>query len=143
MRHINDAGLDIIKKSENCFLKAYRCPAGIPTVGWGCTGPDINMGTVWTQEEADKRLREHLDLTEQCVERHVEVPISDNAFSALVALVYNIGCGAFSGSTLLRKLNAGDMAGAQTEFKRWNKSRGAVLNGLTTRRAAEAELFGA
>jgi lysozyme len=143
VRHINEKGLGIIKNYEKCKLKAYRCPAGVWTCGWGSTGPDIDTNTVWTQETADRRLFEHLELTEQCVERHVEVDISDNAFSALVSLVYNIGCTAFGKSTLLRKLNAGDMTGAENEFHRWNKSNGAVLNGLTTRRAAEAQLFSA
>ena len=142
-RHINPAGEGIVKTHESCKLRAYRCPAGIWTAGWGSTGKDITPVTVWTQEYADRRLREDLESAEQCVERCVEVELSDNEFSALVSLVFNIGCGAFRTSTLLRKLNAGDRTGAQNEFHRWTKSKGRELAGLVTRRAAEAKLFGA
>jgi lysozyme len=142
MRHINEKGLGIIKAHEGLKLDAYLCPAGVPTVGFGCT-TNVKLGMRITEQEALRRLQDDLEPAEQCVERSVEVGLSDNEFSALVSLVFNIGCRAFQGSTLLRKLNAGDRDGAALEFHRWNRGGGRVLNGLTTRRAAEAQLFNA
>ena len=77
---------------------------------------------------------------EDAVKRAVRVPVNENQFAALVSFTYNIGAGSLSRSTLLRKLNDGDYAGAADEFPRWNKAGGRVLNGLVRRRAAEREL---
>ena len=141
MRHINERGLGIIKTHEGCRLEAYVCPGGVLSIGYGSTLA-VEKGMRITQVQADNRLRDDLDSAEQCVIRWVSVELNDNEFSALVSLTYNIGCGAFRGSTLLRKLNASDRNGAQLEFHRWDKSKGVALPGLTTRRAAEAQLFG-
>jgi lysozyme len=142
VRHINEKGLGIIKAHEGLKLDAYICPAGVLTIGYGCT-TKVAKGQRITEQEALQRLQDDLEPAEQCVERSVTAELSDNEFSALVSLVFNIGCRAFQGSTLLRKLNAGDRDGAALEFHRWNKGGGRVLNGLTTRRAAEAQLFNA
>ncbi|WP_312069487.1 lysozyme, partial [Acinetobacter sp.] len=71
----------------------------------------------------------------------VKVPLSQNQFDALVSLTYNIGSTAFKNSTLLKKLNAKDYAGAADQFLRWNKGGGKVLKGLVRRREAERALF--
>jgi lysozyme len=141
MRHINEAGLALIKRFESLQLDAYLCPAGVLTIGYGCTSK-VTPGMRITEQEALKRLQDDLEPAEQCVERWVTVPISDNEFSALVCFTFNVGSGAFKGSTLLRKLNADDRAGAAQEFGRWVKGGGVVLNGLVKRRKAEAQLFG-
>jgi GH24 family phage-related lysozyme (muramidase) len=96
---------------------------------------------VITQAEADERLRDDLGDAEAAVERLVTVPLNPNEHAALVSLVFNIGSGAFSHSTLLRLLNGGNRAGAARQFKRWNRGGGKVLNGLVKRRAAETALF--
>lgn len=140
-RMVNDAGVALVREFEGCRLDAYRCPAGIPTIGYGATGPDIRMGMKWTQEEADERLAEDLARFAEGVERLVLVDLTDNQFAALVSFAYNVGLGALAGSTLLRKLNAGDYEGAADQFPRWNKGGGRVLPGLVRRRAAERDLF--
>lgn len=140
-RMVNDAGVALVREFEGCRLDAYRCPAGIPTIGYGATGPDIRMGMKWTQEEADERLAEDLARFAEGVERLVLVDLTDNQFAALVSFAYNVGLGALAGSTLLRELNAGDYEGAADQFPRWSKGGGRVLPGLVRRRAAERDLF--
>lgn len=131
----------IIKDSESLQLRAYLCPAGVWTVGWGHTGPDVYKGLVVTQGEAEVLLERDLRASESAINSLVKVRLSQDQFDALVSLVFNIGAGAFKDSTLLRLLNTGDFEGAAGQFKRWNKSKGKVLNGLTTRRNREEKLF--
>ncbi|EDH9820259.1 TPA_asm: lysozyme, partial [Salmonella enterica subsp. enterica serovar Typhimurium] len=78
---------------------------------------------------------------ENDVSRLVKVKLTQGQFDALVSFAYNLGARTLSSSTLLRKLNSGDYAGAADEFLRWNKAGGKVLNGLTRRREAERALF--
>lgn len=114
---------------------------GVPTVGFGHTGPDVSLGMTITPARADALLAEDLSGFERAVEHAVLVPISQDEFDALVAFSFNIGAGAFRRSTLLRLLNVGDRTGAAAQFARWNRAGGRVLAGLTRRRAAEAALF--
>ncbi len=139
-RAMNEAGLKILKRYEGCRLKAYRCPAGVWTIGWGHTG-GVKQGEVWTQARADAQLI--VDIERYCagVERAVRVKVSDNQFSALASLCYNIGEGALANSTVIRRLNAGDRAGAAAAFAMWRRGGGRVLPGLVERRAQEAALF--
>lgn len=131
----------IIKDSESLQLRAYLCPAGVWTVGWGHTGPDVYKGLVVTQGEAEVLLERDLRASESATNSLVKGLLNQDQFDALVSLVFNIGAGAFKDSTLLKLLNAGDYVGAAGQFKRWNKSKGKVLNGLTTRRNREEKLF--
>lgn len=140
-REVSEAGVRLVQEFEGCRLDAYRCPAGIPTIGYGATGPDIRMGMVWTQEQADERLAEDLARFAAGVERLVQVDLTDNQFAAIVSFAFNVGLGALRDSTLLRKLNAGDYEGAADQLPRWNKGGGRVLAGLTRRRLAERQLF--
>lgn len=143
-RMVNDACVRLVQEFEGCKLEAYPDPGtgGEPfTIGWGSTGPDIGPGTVWTQEEADARFLDDLTKFADGVDRLVRVPLTDNQFAALVSFAYNVGLGALAGSTLLRKLNAGDYQGAADQLPRWNKGGGRVLPGLVRRRARERELF--
>jgi len=78
---------------------------------------------------------------ERDVRKAVKVPLTDYQFDALVSFTYNCGSGALNKSTLLKKLNAGDFAGAAREFKKWNKAGGKELKGLTRRRNSEAVMF--
>lgn len=136
----------LIKPFEGCKLTAYPDPAtgGDPwTIGWGATGPDIRKGTVWTQAQVDDRFMEHLQHFGDGVAKLIgEAPTTARQMAAMVSLAYNIGLGNFGKSTLLKKHKAGDHAGAQAEFAKWNKAAGRVMNGLTRRRAAEATLYG-
>lgn len=137
----NDAGIALIKRFEGCELKAYRCPAGVWTVGFGHTGPDVRAGVVITAARADELLRRDLARFEAGVARLVRVPVTPNQFGALVSFAYNVGLGNLAASSLLRKLNRGDYTGAAGEFGKWTKAAGRALPGLVRRRAAERELF--
>lgn len=142
IRRIGAAGAAIIKAFESCQLQAYRCPAGVWTIGYGSTGPHVKPGMTISRDRAETLLREDLARFEARVAK--EAPgATQNQFDAMVSFAFNVGEDAFRTSTLLRKHRAGDLAGARAEFARWNKSKGVVLRGLTRRRAAEAELYGA
>lgn len=131
----------IVAEFEGCVLTAYNCPAGVLTIGYGHTGPDVYPGQTITQQEAIDLLDKDLNRFRQAVVRIVNVSLTENQFAALVSLAFNIGVGAFQKSTLVRKLNASDYEGAANEFKRWNRGGGQVLRGLVRRRAAEEALF--
>lgn len=142
--NISDEGLSIIKSFEGLRLKAYPDPAtgGDPiTIGYGHTGPEVHLGLTITEDEADEFLLADLEKFEHCVEDCVGQHVSDPEFSACVSLAFNIGCGNFSKSTLVKKIRAGDMMGAGDEFLKWNKAAGKEMPGLTRRRQAERALF--
>ena len=151
----NQAGIDLIKEFEELRLTAYPDPKtnGAPyTNGWGHTGPSIGPGTVWTEQQAEEALREDLASFEAIIRKSVIVALADNQFSALVSIVFNVGPGSSrkdgiivlknqQPSTLLRKLNMADYAGAAAEFPRWCSPGTSVTNGLLRRRNAERALF--
>lgn len=138
---ISDAGIDLIKEYERLVLGAYMpTPDDVPTIGWGHT-KGVQMGDTCTPLQADTWLREDCEDAENCVNKHVIVPITQNEFDALVSLTFNIGCGNFKGSTLLKLLNSADYDGAAAQFRRWNRQAGKVLAGLTRRRTDEEKLF--
>ena len=133
-------GLGLIQEFEGMKLDAYRCPANIWTIGIGHTR-DVKEGDRITESQALDLLREDIKWVENAINKHVQVRINQNQYDALCSFIFNCGEGAFSLSTLLRKLNAGDYEGAANEFPRWNKANGKELPGLTRRRAAEKALF--
>jgi len=138
---IGAKGIELIQSYEKCRLEAYMPNEhDVHTIGWGSTR-GVAMGDVWTQEQADARFLEDIAWVEDCVNRAVTALLEPNEFDALCSLCFNIGCRNFSGSTLVKLLNSGDYDGASAQFKVWNKQRGAVLAGLTNRRAAEESLF--
>lgn len=143
-REVNQAGVDLIRRFEGCRLDAYPDPGtgGAPiTIGYGATGPGIELGVVWTQEEAEARLVEDIAQFAGAVERALTVPVSANEFAAMVSLAFNIGAGAFKKSTLLRLVNDGHFEAAAEQFLRWNRAGGREMPGLTRRRQAERQLF--
>jgi lysozyme len=140
VRRTNDAGRAIIKEAEGLVLSSYLCPAKVWTIGYGCT-TDVRPGQTISESEAEERLTRDLEDAERCVNNALSVTLTDNQFSALVSFVFNLGCGAFKGSTLFKRLQAGDIPGAAKEFEKWNKGGGKVLQGLVTRRKAEMDLF--
>ena len=159
---LSDKGLDLIKAQEGYHTKqadggckAYLCPAGKWSIAWGST---VGVGplTQWTKLEAEEHLRDEMRTHERDVERIVKVPLTQGQFDALVSLSYNIGSGALERSTLMKHLNAGDYPRAASHFGDFKKARVqgltakrmklpdgtlAVLSGLVTRRAAEAQMF--
>lgn len=144
---ISDEGLRLIKSFEGYHSRlkdggcaAYLCPAGVPTIGWGCT-EGVKLGMTWTEQEAEDALRGELAKFEAGVARYVTVGLNQNEFDALVSLTYNIGLGAFHGSSVLKCLNNDDRAGAAKAFMMWRKGGGKVLPGLVSRRQRESALF--
>ena len=134
-------GLNLIKSFEGVRLLAYKCPAGILTIGYGHTGSDVTKGKTITLNEAENLLKKDLKKYESAVNNSVKVPLNQNQFDALVSWTYNVGVGAMANSTLLKKLNAGLYHEVPTQLKRWNKASGKVLSGLVRRREAESALF--
>nr|WP_302600170.1 lysozyme [uncultured Cellulosilyticum sp.] len=137
---ISQSGIDLIKSFEGCYLKAYRCPAGVLTIGWGCT-VGVKEGQTITQEQADTMLMKELSKFEDCVNKFVTYPINQNQFDALVSFSYNCGAGALKTSTLLQYLNKGKVKEAADQFDLWVNGGGKKLPGLVRRRAAEKALF--
>ncbi|MCM7078330.1 lysozyme [Enterobacter roggenkampii] len=141
----SDKGIALLKEFEGCKLTAYQDSVGVWTIGYGWTQPvdgkPIRAGMTIKQETAERLLKTGLVSYESDVSRLVKVGLTQGQFDALVSLTYNLGARSLSTSTLLRKLNAEDYAGAADEFLRWNKAGGKVLNGLTRRREAERALF--
>lgn len=141
----SEKGIALIKQFEGCKLTAYQDSVGVWTIGYGWTQPvdgkPIRAGMTIKQETAERLLKTGLVSYESDVSRLVKVGLTQGQFDALVSFTYNLGARSLSTSTLLRKLNAGDYAGAADEFLRWNKAGGKVLNGLSRRREAERALF--
>ena len=133
-------GLSLIKKFEGCELEAYKCAAGVWTIGYGST-KGVKENDSITQEEADKLLLKEVEEYEKYVDTYVEVPLKQNQFDSLVAWTFHLGPNALASSTLLKVLNAGNYEEVPAQIKRWNKANGKVLEGLVRRREAEALLF--
>ena len=138
--HTSQKGLDLIKSFEGLRLSAYRCSAGVLTIGYGCT-TNVKEGDRITAERAEELLRDDVKRFEGYVARLVKVPLTQGQFDGLVSFVYNLGPGALEKSTLLDQLNRGDYDSAAEQFGRWVKAGGKTLVGLVRRRAAERALF--
>jgi len=139
--NISNTGIDLIKHFEGCETEAYLCPAGVPTIGYGHI-KGVQMGDSITEAQAHEMLVEELDEYESYINDLVTVSLNQNQFDAMVSWVYNLGGGNLKASTLLKVLNSGDYNGVPEQIMRWNKAGGKVLEGLTRRRQAEADLFG-
>jgi lysozyme len=145
-RTLSKEGLDLIKSFEGLSLKAYPDPGtgGKPwTVGYGHTGSDVAPGLIITEAKAVELLRKDVARFEAGVRDLAGEHGTQHMFDALVSFAFNCGLGNLKTSTLLRKHNEGDYAGAKAEFSKWNHAGGKILAGLTRRRAAEAALYGA
>lgn len=136
----SDECYKLIQSFEGCELTAYRDPVGVLTIGFGHTSGVVEGQTI-TLAEAEALLRQDVKNFSEAVETSVHVPLTQAEFDALVSFVYNVGTGAFSRSTMLRLLNAGNFAEAANQFPLWVHAGGSVLPGLVRRRAAERQLF--
>lgn len=139
-RQISQAGIDLVKRFEGCGLAAYQDSVGVWTIGYGHTSA-VQPGDTITQPQADSLLAVDMQSAIDCVDRKVGPNLTDNQFSALVSFVFNLGCAAFCGSTLLRLLNCGETAAAAQQFVRWDRAGAQELPGLLMRREAERDLF--
>lgn len=143
---ITQETVDLVKRFEGLELHAYRDPVGVVTIGYGYTnragfGPGVKMGDVWTEKQAEDMLRQALDLFAKRIIGGFTRRPEPHEFGAFLSLAYNIGVAGFLKSTALKRWNAGDVDGAAEALQWWNKAGGKVLNGLTRRRAAEAEML--
>lgn len=140
----SEACYKLIASFEGKRLKAYQDSVGVWTIGYGTTfypdGSKVKQGDSITEEKADFLLKWQVLEKSAGVAKLVDV--SQNKFDALVSFAYNLGLGALKKSTLLKKVlvNPNDPS-IEAEFLKWNKANGIVLNGLTKRRQAEADLF--
>lgn len=139
---ISDRGLEIIKEFEGFRARAYVCPAGIWTIGYGHTR-GVKAGDVVTPEQATEMLRQDVAEAEDVVQDLIVVPISQYQFDALVSLVYNIGSGNFFNSTIRRLINEGceDENRLRHAWCMWKRAGGVTLSGLMRRREVEFKLF--
>ena len=128
-------GIDLIKRFEGCVLSAYKCPAGVWTIGYGHTS-GVKQGDAITQEMADSYLRHDLERYERYVKWNVKHALNQNQFDALVSFTYN--CGIANLKTLVRNRNVEQIGKA---ILLYNKARGKVLTGLVKRRQAEHDLY--
>ncbi len=143
---INQDTLELVKEFEGFRAKAYKCPAGVWTIGYGTTaaagvGIDPKPGVTVTEEEAEDLLEKTMEKFGEQIKPLITAPINNNEYGAFLSLAYNIGPGAFKKSSALRLFNAGDKAGSAKALLMWNKAGGKVLPGLTRRREAEKKLF--
>lgn len=142
-------GIDLIKQFEGCELTAYRCIAGVPTIGFGSTegvtATDVERKKTISLAEAERMLRSDLVKYERAVEKACTNPPTQSQFDALVCLAYNIGAVAVVKSSIIKAHNRGDEQSAARAFMLWNKARvnGQLreVKGLTRRRSAEAALY--
>ena len=141
--------VDAIKEHEALRLTAYLpTKDDVWTIGYGHT-KTARQGMVITEAQAEQLLRSDLAWVEDVIDRLIKVPLTQNQHDAVGSLIFNIGEGNFSKSTVLRKLNTGDYRGAADAFLMWNKQRDRqtgkmnVLRGLTKRRQQERDLFNA
>ena len=137
---ISQEGIALIKKFEGCELEAYKCAAGVLTIGYGHT-KGVTDGMQITKAEADEMLVEELATYEGYVSDAVNNQLDQCMFDALVSWTYNLGPTNLRSSTMLKVLNAGEYDEVPAQMKRWNKASGKVLEGLIRRREAESLLF--
>lgn len=137
---ISNFGYTLIKHFEGLRLNAYKCSAGVWTIGYGHT-LNVREGDVITEDDAHMLLEQDLKYTVSVVDEYVSVPISQGMFDALCSFTFNVGSGAFRSSTLLKLLNAKEYDKAAQEFDRWIYVGGQVSNGLKNRREMEKILF--
>jgi lysozyme len=121
---------------EGVRNEAYRDSVGVWTIGVGHTGPEVHEGLVWTDEQVRQTLAKDLERFEKAVNDAVKVPLDQWQFDALVSFAFNVGVGAFTGSTLVRRINSGEWEAAEHEFDRWH-----IPAEITSRRNAEREQF--
>jgi lysozyme len=142
---ISKLGLNLVRHFEGMYLRGYKCPANVWTIGYGHTGlvdgKPIHGNMIITEEKAIELLQQDMAVFEKAVKDSVKVPLTQNQFDALVSFAFNVGAGALRKSTLLRLLNQGKYEEVPAQFLRWNKGGGKVLAGLTRRRKAEGHLF--
>jgi lysozyme len=135
----------LVQEFEGCKLKAYLDGGGVPTIGFGHTGPEVKLGLVWTQEQADSTLA--TDLSEHYNSLMAASPTlqkqGPGRQAALTDFVYNLGASCYDRATLRSAVDCGAWESVKIQLARWNHDNGKVVAGLTRRRAAEVALIDA
>jgi len=144
--HINDAGLEIIKRYEGWSSKPYKCPAARWTIGWGATWnikgkPVTSKHPPINKKQGTALLKRELHHVEKAIGKLITVELTENMFSSLCSFSFNVGTGNLQRSTLRMILNRGQYEDAADEFPKWRRANGRILKGLVKRRASERELF--
>ncbi len=153
----NKQGIAILHEFESCRLKAYKCPAGVWTIGWGNTfyedGRSVREGDIITQERADTLFQVILERFEVQARRAITSQLNENQFSAFVSALYNIGPGSTQKSGLIRLKNGRPSTlltlinqnpnnpAIRNQFMAWISKGSTFEPGLTRRRKAEADLY--
>jgi lysozyme len=132
----SDEGLAVLTLREGKRRRAYLDTKGIPTIGVGHTGPEVYIGLVWTDQQIEDALKDDVVKCEDCINKYVKVPLTQNQFDALVSFIFNVGATAFRRSTLLRILNTGDYEEAAKCFDMWH-----IPKEIIGRRDSEREQF--
>lgn len=135
------AGYSMIQEHEGLRTSAYLDPVGIPTICYGHTGPEVRLGLKYTVAQCDDILKQDIAKHRAGLSKCVRVPLNQNQWDGLTSFAFNVGVSRACGSTLVKKVNQQDFAGAAAEFPKWKYAGGRVLPGLVRRRADEAELF--
>ncbi|NIF58952.1 lysozyme [Enterobacter sp. Ap-916] len=136
----NQRGLELIGNAESCRRDPYVCPAGVITDGIGNTH-DVKPGTRKTDQQIAANWEKNILSAERCVNSYSNgKKLSDNTFSAVTSITFNVGCGAMQKSTLFQQLRSGQITQACEQFPRWVYGGGVILPGLVTRRGAERQL---
>lgn len=130
----------LAEEFEGFSPEVYADIGGIPTIAYGHTA-GVKLGDFCSMQQAEKWLDEDMGIADGCIARLVKVELNQNQYDALCDFIFNVGCGNFAQSTLLKNLNAGQFASAASEFLRWDKVNGKSVAGLLRRRTAEKALF--
>jgi lysozyme len=152
---MSEPGLELLKLWEGFKLKVYKDSAGLPTIGVGhlitkseqssgniqIAGVSVAYANGLTDQQALDLLSQDVQPAEQAVNKGVKVELNQDQFDALVSFTFNVGVGAFNGSTLLKVLNQGQYTQVPAQLQRWNKAGGKVVQGLVNRRANEIRLW--
>ena len=139
---ISEKGIEFIIKEEGEVLTAYICPAKVWTIGVGHTGKDIKKGMKITKEESREFLKIDIKRFEDIVNKSIRLPLKQYEFDALLSFAFNVGEGAFSKSTLVRKINTkAPIVEIEKEFRKWVYAGGKILPGLKARREREIKLY--
>lgn len=144
MRHVTEAGLNLIKRFEGFSPTIYICPSGYPTIGYGhvvLAHEQVQFAAGITQAEATELLRKDVRIAERAVLRLISVPLTDGQFDALVSFTFNLGAGALQRSTLRWKVSRGEHEGVPSELMKWVWAAGKRLPGLVCRRMAESSAY--
>lgn len=138
-----ECAMDFIEAWEGCRLVAYKCPAGIWTIGVGHTGPDVHEGDEITYAQSRELLRKDIEAVVKALAPFVNTHVTQGQYVALVSLAFNVGASyvVHNCPKLMRALNAGDVERAAHEFLDVTKAGGRELSGLVRRRKSEAKLF--